>query len=218
MSGWCKQTGFAGRKPSPLTVSAYGFQDSSRAFASIKMSPTEVRPLPIINEQNEIVLSEGPRVNDSLFPPEREYKKLKYFLYKYAFENINNGKIVNQIKLSYESFALYLYDLHEELVEKEKIISNEFNPVRIVETVERQRGAGTGRPEKRRMTTHYSYNSSVRKTDFALPAFSLENLLDEELPFDAVSLVSPTYSSSSSNNNNNNNNNSSSSSRNMETE
>jgi hypothetical protein len=67
------------------------------------MNAVEIRPLPVLDENNNII------------PVDREFKKLKYAIYKYVFENIKNERIVAQRNLNIEAFALNLFDMHEEL-------------------------------------------------------------------------------------------------------
>ncbi|KAG1033385.1 hypothetical protein G6F43_013580 [Rhizopus delemar] len=153
------------------------------------MNVTEVKPLPRFDEENNIIQTEAKKVRESDFSPEREFKKLKYAIHKYVFENITNERIVSQRNLNIETFALNLFDLHEELVEEKIIISLEYNPVLAVDTISRQRGSGSGRPDKRRMTTRYTLNPKVKKTDWTHQEYSLESLLDDSKPFDASVIV-----------------------------
>ncbi|KAG0739088.1 hypothetical protein G6F57_006745 [Rhizopus arrhizus] len=132
-----------------MSVSTYTFDDSNKAFCNVRMNAVEIRPLPVLNENNNII------------PVDREFKKLKYAIHKYIFENIKNERVVAQRNLNIEAFALNLFDMHEEL------------------------GDGFGRPEKRRMATTYDYSKKVKKVDWFHPGFSLNNLLNDVLPFEA---------------------------------
>ena len=55
----------------------------------------------------------------------------------------------------------------------------------IKDSVSRQKDDGSDRPEKNRMATKYDYNKKVKKVDWFHPAFSLNNLLNDALHFEA---------------------------------
>lgn len=84
---------------------------------SVRMTVDEVRPLPQINEEGEIIPTTARAMKISQVDPNlnKPFKKLKYVLMKYVFENINNEDMVPPRFLNVEPFALALFDLHEEL-------------------------------------------------------------------------------------------------------
>jgi hypothetical protein len=80
------------------------------------MTIDDIRPLPQITDDGEVIPTVARRLalRDNGFM-DKPYKKLKYILMKYVFENINNEEMVPSRYLNVEVFAMALYDLHEEL-------------------------------------------------------------------------------------------------------
>lgn len=77
-----------------MNVSAFSFDDSTRAFVSIKMTAEDVKPLPMISEEGEVIATTAKRVNVKTLSNEKPYRKLKYIIRKYAMENITNDELV----------------------------------------------------------------------------------------------------------------------------
>lgn len=102
-----------------MSVSAYSFDDSTKAFTNVRMNINEVRPLINIDDEGEVIPSNAVRMKEKDYSEiDNQFLKLNYSIYKWVFENIDNPKIVSNAKdLNIESFALQLHDMHEDLGE-----------------------------------------------------------------------------------------------------
>jgi hypothetical protein len=78
------------------------------------MNVTGVRPYANIDEDNNIIPSKAIRMTAEDYDNDR-LVKLRYIIYKYVWQNIDNENIVRQEKLNKEPFAHYLSDLHDDL-------------------------------------------------------------------------------------------------------
>lgn len=65
-----------------------------------------------------------------------------------------------------------------------------YNPVVVQDQISRPQSNSIGRPTPRSMVSTYTYNVNVKKTDWSLPAMSIEKLLDDSIPFDPTIFIS----------------------------
>lgn len=98
-----------------MSVSVYIFDDSSKAFCSLRMKVVEIRPLPVLDKSNNVTSTMARRTKEADCSVDREFKKLRYAIHKYVFENIKNERVVVQRNPNIGTFALDLFDMHEEL-------------------------------------------------------------------------------------------------------
>ncbi|KAG2191112.1 hypothetical protein INT47_002253 [Mucor saturninus] len=151
----------------PLNITAFTFDDSNRAFCSVKIYVHNIRPLAVTDEGGNVIPTDAKRIRlrdiESL-----PLMKFKYLVHKCVWENISNDKVV--------------FGNTSEKVNK-KLIVGGFNPVSTSEKISRPETNAYGRPVPRTTQTVYSYNLEVKRTDWSDPAFTLQNLLNENLPF-----------------------------------
>lgn len=100
--------------PGSLNVYAYMNDDNTRAFINLRMNVAGVRPYPNVDDNNNLIPSEAVRMTADKYD-NKKLHKLKYMLYRYVWENIENEDMVEQEKLVKDSFAIYLSDLHDDL-------------------------------------------------------------------------------------------------------
>lgn len=79
-----------------MSVSAYTFNDSNKTFCSIRMNAVEIRPLPVLDENNNIIPTMTRRTKEADYLVDWVFKKLKYAIHKYVSENTKNERIVVQ--------------------------------------------------------------------------------------------------------------------------
>ncbi|KAI8639033.1 hypothetical protein BD408DRAFT_350734 [Parasitella parasitica] len=97
-----------------LNAYAYTNEDDTRAFINLRLNVFGVRPYANVDDNNEIIPSEAIRMladnydNDSML-------KLRYMMYKFVWQNVDDEHHVRQDKLNKEPLAHYLSDLHEDL-------------------------------------------------------------------------------------------------------
>ncbi|KAI7868390.1 uncharacterized protein EV154DRAFT_531327 [Mucor mucedo] len=168
-----------------LNISAFTFDDSNRAFSNVRLNINNVKPLPMVDEEGNILPIKVKEMKISDFSDKPT--KLTYAVYRYVWENTNDptivvGKSDKTAERNVEAFAVSFHDMHEHLVERGTIPQN-CNPVSINGAISRLRTNATARPIPRTMSTVYSYSTNVRKTIWDAPCFSLENLMNEKLPF-----------------------------------
>lgn len=48
-----------------MSVSAYSFDDSNKTFCSIRMNAVEIRPLPVLDENNNIIPTMARRTKEA---------------------------------------------------------------------------------------------------------------------------------------------------------
>jgi len=78
------------------------------------MNVTGVRPYANLTENNEILPSRAIRTSADRFDNELNLK-LKYMIYKYVWQNIDDENVVQQQRLNKELFDYHLSDFHEDL-------------------------------------------------------------------------------------------------------
>ncbi|KAI8326711.1 hypothetical protein EDC96DRAFT_534558 [Choanephora cucurbitarum] len=168
-----------------LNVSAYTFDDSVRAFASIRVGVQAIAPIREVDFQGNIS-GFGPDqgcipITEENAPLNREYVKLKFIIFKYVWENWNNETLVRKRESLKESFTDYLEGLYDDLVELDKAVPNA-NPVFVEQR--RVRDARGARANRRGTVQVRVYNPSVAPTDLSSASLSLPVLLDDNTPFD----------------------------------
>ncbi|CAO0802404.1 unnamed protein product [Mucor circinelloides] len=172
-----------------LNAYAYTNEDDTRAFINLRMNVTGVCPYANLTENNEIIPSRARRMQADRFDNETNLK-LKYMIYKYVWQNIDDENVVQQQRLNKEVFAHHLSDLHEDLCNNNIIIDGEdFNPVMVNERVVRQRRQ-TDRLAERVREIQYLWNPRVAPVNWDHPALFLEALLNqnESFPDELISL------------------------------
>ncbi|KAI7864299.1 uncharacterized protein EV154DRAFT_433135 [Mucor mucedo] len=154
----------------PLNVSAYTFDDNTRAFCSVRLSVDAARPLPAIDDDGNIIGTTATRVRVRDLDKNHRFQKLKYIIY-------NKG-------LNVEAYALQMHDLYNSLASA-GLVADDCNPVSIVESVTRpSTDPTTNRPVPRIVRSLYSYNEGVLRLEgWEHPSLTLRNLLDDSTPF-----------------------------------
>ncbi|KAG0802810.1 hypothetical protein G6F16_014123 [Rhizopus arrhizus] len=104
-----------------LNVSAFIFDDSTRPHASIRVGVESVSPIRELNFDGTIIGGTIPLgvipIDGVVAPPGREYKKMRFILFKYTWENWDNKNLVSSNNAIKEAFSEYLEDLYEDLSE-----------------------------------------------------------------------------------------------------
>ncbi|CEP08535.1 hypothetical protein [Parasitella parasitica] len=172
-----------------MNAYAYMNDDSTRAFINLRMNVVGVRPYPNVDDDNNLIPSTARRMHADSYD-NKKLLKLKYMIYKYVWQNIDNEDVVIQDKLVKESFAHYFSDLHDELCERELIIDGEFvNPVVVKETFLKKRKSN--RLSERRREIEYLFNGEkVPRVDWDHPELQLAKLIDN-VPFDDSLIALP---------------------------
>lgn len=98
-------------------MTAYTFDDSTRAFSSIRLSVDSARPLPTLDDDGNIIGTTATKIRVRDLEKNHKFLKLKYILYKYVFENIYNEDMVMGKGLNVEAFATQLNTSYEKLGE-----------------------------------------------------------------------------------------------------
>lgn len=105
-----------------LNVSAFIFDDSTRPHASIRVGVESVSPIRELNFDGTIIGGTIPLgvipIDGVVAPPGREYKKMRFILFKYTWENWDNKNLVSSNNAIKEAFSEYLEDLYEDLSEQ----------------------------------------------------------------------------------------------------
>ncbi|KAI8321178.1 hypothetical protein EDC96DRAFT_539571 [Choanephora cucurbitarum] len=147
-----------------LNVSAYTFDGSVRAFASIRVGVQAIAPIGEVNFQKNIS-SFGPDqgcipITEKNAPLNGEYVKLKFIIFMYVWENWNNETLVRKRESPKESFTDHLEGFYDDL------------------------DARSARANRRGTVQVRVYNPSVAPTDLSSASLSLRVLLDDNIPFD----------------------------------
>ncbi|KAI8332183.1 hypothetical protein BD560DRAFT_341301 [Blakeslea trispora] len=100
---------------SALHVSAYTFDDSTIAYANIRVSVVDIKPIWQVDDDGNVIRSAAKKVKTREFPRNREFVKMKFIVYKHIWEHIGESKVVNQKNLTVEPFALELSDMYADL-------------------------------------------------------------------------------------------------------
>lgn len=99
-----------------MNAYAYMNDDSTRAFINLRMNVIGVRPYPDVDDDNNLIYTDAIRMVADHYD-NKAAVKIRYMLYKYVWEQIDNEDVVLQKDLVKESFALHLSDLHDDLCE-----------------------------------------------------------------------------------------------------
>lgn len=99
-----------------LGVSAYTFDDSNRAYASVRVGLRRIAPVFRENEQGEIQRTDAVVVQEDVGTA-LEPIKLKFILYKYVIENWEDDTKVLTRRVLKESFARQVQLLFDTLRE-----------------------------------------------------------------------------------------------------
>ena len=100
-------------------MSAYTFDDANRAFASIRVGVQSIAPIREVDFQGNISGFGQEHgcypVNEENAPPNREYSKLKFIIFRYVWENWSNETLVRRREALREPFTDYLEGLYDDL-------------------------------------------------------------------------------------------------------
>ncbi|KAG1051330.1 hypothetical protein G6F43_006456 [Rhizopus delemar] len=160
---------FAGRS---LNVSAYTFDDSTKTFANIRLSVTDIRPVLQVDDDGLVITIETRRVRTRDFPRTMNFLKMKLIVYK---------------GLNVEAFDLQLGEMYEDL-RNLILIEPALNPVFVEERITRpQNDPNTNRPVPRVMKAIYSYNTAVNRLEglWNYAFLRYEALINDTSPFDS---------------------------------
>ncbi|KAL9557314.1 hypothetical protein MBANPS3_001468 [Mucor bainieri] len=178
----------------PLNAYAYTNEDDTRAFINLRMNVLKVRPYASVDDHNRIIPSNAIRMNSDDYENDTVFK-LKYFIYLFVWQNIDDENWVRQERLNKEPFAHYLSDLFEDLRERRIIprdLDDDFNLVRVNERiVRRQRN---NRLAERTRDVEYLWNDKIPRVDFEDPNLaSLDWLCDDDIPIPRYLLAIPIF-------------------------
>ncbi|KAI7868387.1 uncharacterized protein EV154DRAFT_540880 [Mucor mucedo] len=168
-----------------LNVSAYTFDDSTRAFANIRLSVTDAKPIIQVDDDGEIIPTLAKRVRTKEFQRTHQFLKMKFVVYKHVWENIQDQNVVINRGLNSEAFALQLSDMYEDLVSKGLIVEN-YNPVFVEERISRpQSDPNTNRPV-------LGYNNSCKRLEDSWDdrSFGYDTLLNDTTAFRDSDIIS----------------------------
>ncbi|KAI8332544.1 hypothetical protein BD560DRAFT_341199 [Blakeslea trispora] len=102
-----------------LNVSAYTFDDATRAFASVRVGVQSIAPIREVDFQGNISGFGQEHgcfpVNEENAPPNREYSKLKFIMFRYVWENWSNETLIKRRETLREPFTDYLEGLYDDL-------------------------------------------------------------------------------------------------------
>lgn len=96
-------------------MSAYTFDDSTKAFANIRLSLTAVRPVFQVDDDGMVISTFARRIKVKDFPRTSQFLKMKFIVFKHVWEHINDSDVVINRGLNVEAFALQLSDMYEDL-------------------------------------------------------------------------------------------------------
>ncbi|CEP08738.1 hypothetical protein [Parasitella parasitica] len=179
--------GSSHRVTGTLNVSAYSFDNSNKAFASVRVGVNQVSPIREVDADGRLVgaeLADGcVAVNDDSFPTSKEYRKCRFIVMKYVWDNWSNDKLVDGKKDSLrEAFSDNLEDLYEDLVDLD-LIPNRFNPISVQEvTVKRLKKNNSSSRTARKVAVRVP-NPAVRTSDMLSPHLILTELANDEIRF-----------------------------------
>lgn len=89
--------------------------DASKAFVSMRMIVDAARLLPNVDNDGNVIRTLATRVRVKDFPCYQLFKKMKYIIYKYVWENVSNEQMVIGCGLNVETLALEVNDMYENL-------------------------------------------------------------------------------------------------------
>ena len=98
-----------------MHVTAYTFDDSTRAHANIRVSVVDIKPNFQVDDDGNVIRTAARRIKAREFPRNRKFVKMKFVVYKHIWEHIRDARVVNQRNLVAEPFALELSDMYADL-------------------------------------------------------------------------------------------------------
>jgi hypothetical protein len=98
-----------------LNVSVYIFDDITKAFANIRLSLIIVRPVFQVDDDGMVISTLARIIKVKDFPRMSQFFKMKFIVFKYVWEHINDNEVVISRYLSVEALALQLSDMYEDL-------------------------------------------------------------------------------------------------------
>ena len=98
-----------------VNVSAFTFEDSTKAFASIRMRVNGVRPIRQVTEDGDVVPNAAFFVDSSDYSLDHPFFKLKFMIHKHVWENINDTQLVMFRGTTQEIFAVSLAEQYDNL-------------------------------------------------------------------------------------------------------
>ncbi|KAI8976744.1 hypothetical protein BDB01DRAFT_802415, partial [Pilobolus umbonatus] len=98
----------------PLSISSITFDNSSNAFASLRINVEKIRCIPFINEEEQVVRETTLEIGINTLTG--RYMKLTYILFRYVWENLYDPEVTKiEAGDMNEIFADNLINLHEKL-------------------------------------------------------------------------------------------------------
>ncbi|CEP19844.1 hypothetical protein [Parasitella parasitica] len=173
-----------------LNVSAYSFDDSNNAFASVRVGVNQVSPIREVDADGRLVGTELANgcvsVNETSFPTSMEDRKCRFIVMKYVLDNWSNDKLVDGKKDSLnEAFSDNLKDLYKDLgVIDLESIPNRFNPISVQEVtaVKRLKKNNSSSRTVRKVAVRVP-NPAFRTSDMLSPHLILTELANDEIRF-----------------------------------
>ena len=98
-----------------LNVTAYTFDHTSRAFASIRMSVDGVRPILQVSDDGHVIPTQAQRIRVRDFDRRQRFYKLKFMVYKYVWENIDEDFVTLSDGSSIDTFATEVSRMYTDL-------------------------------------------------------------------------------------------------------
>ena len=96
-------------------MSAYTFDESNRAFASVRVGVQTIQPIWEVDFMGNVMgygADDGcTPINDETAPLTREYLKLKFIIFKYVWENWANERLARKNEMLMEPFESLYEDL-----------------------------------------------------------------------------------------------------------
>ncbi|OBZ82262.1 hypothetical protein A0J61_09688 [Choanephora cucurbitarum] len=174
-----------------LNVTAYTFDHTSRAFASIRMSVDGVRPILQVSDDGHVIPAQAQRIRVRDFDRRQRFYKLKFMVYKYVWENIDEDFVTLSDGSSIDTFATEVSRMYTDLVTRGLAIGS-YNPVAVDTAVNTLDADESNRPVPRTLRTVYEYNDNVtRITDWSEPYLSFQNLNLDQDPISPEAFIIP---------------------------
>ncbi|CEP06949.1 hypothetical protein [Parasitella parasitica] len=195
------RAGTTHRVEGSLNVSAYSFDDSNKAFASVRVGISAISPIREIDHQNNLIgegFSAGcVAVNGSSFPMNKEYKKCRFIIMKYVWDNWSNDKLVDGKKDALkEAFSDNLEDLYEDLVDSQKVPMN-MNPIAIQEVAVKRLRKNKNSSRTERTVAVRVPNPHILPLDILSDLLILSEVANDDVALDPALFVVPLSATSS---------------------
>ncbi|KAL9538969.1 hypothetical protein MBANPS3_010551 [Mucor bainieri] len=195
------RAGTTHRVEGSLNVSAYSFDDSNKAFASARVGVSTISPIREVDDQKNLIgedFSSGcVAVNARSFPVNKEYKKCRFIIMKYVWDNWSNDKLVDGKKDALrEAFSDNLEDLYEDLVDSQKVPLN-MNPIAIQEVAVKRLRKNKNSSRTERTVAVRVPNPNVLTLDILSDLLILKDLANDTIALDPALFVIPLTNSTS---------------------